>query len=97
MPMSPANPAFKATSEPMKTETNPVAPWANHLRLRYAVRTLNEQHRRTSAGFYGLGSRFFRARSRAGVLEVFDFETWVAVPESSAQFHDHNGRDISFE
>lgn len=71
--------------------------WANTKRLRSAVRTLNEQHRTTSAGFYGLGSRFFRARARAGVLEVFDFETWTAVPESQAQFHDHNGHDIPLD
>lgn len=68
--------------------------WTDPALLRSAVRTLNDQHRRTSAGFYGLGSRFFRARARAGVLEVFDFETWTVVPQEKAQFHDHNGRDI---
>ncbi len=79
----------------MKTNTL-VPPWQDQKQLRSAVRTLNAQHRRTSAGFYGLGSRFFKARSRAGALEVFDWETWTVVPQDAAQFHDHNGRDISF-
>ncbi len=77
----------------MKTQT---APWTDAKLLRSAVRTLNAQHRSTSAGFYGLGSRFFKARAKGGALEVFDWETWTPVAQESAQFHDHNGRDISF-
>lgn len=82
---------------PMTTEPNQntrPAAWTDAKLLRSAVRTLNDQHVRTSAGFYGLGSRFFRARSVAGVLEVFDFETWTPVSQADAKFHDHNGRDL---
>ncbi len=71
--------------------------WTDLKLLRSAVRKLNAQHRNTSAGFYGLGSRFFRARSVAGVLEVFDFDTWTPVSQEQAKFHSHNGEDISFE
>lgn len=71
--------------------------WTDAKLLRCAVRTLNAQHRNTSAGFYGLGSRFFKARSVKGVLEVFDWETWTPIAQEEAKFHDHNGHDISFE
>lgn len=73
---------------------SPIA-WTDAGLLRRAVRRLNDQHVRTMAGFYGLGSRFFRARAVKGVLEVYDFDTWTAVPFESAKFHDHNGQDIS--
>jgi hypothetical protein len=64
--------------------------------MRRIVRILNDQHRGTMAGFYGslIGGRFFRARSRHGVLEVFDFETWLPVAPDQIEFHDHNGRTI---
>ena len=68
------------------------------LNLPKVVRILNEQHRTTSAGFYGssrVNGRFFRARLNKGVLEVYDFENWFAVPTEDIAFHDHTGRDIS--
>lgn len=80
----------------LMTSTQADMAWTDSKLLRSAVRTLNEQHRNTSAGFYGLGSRFFRARSVKGVLEVYDFDTWTPVSQEQAKFHDHNGRDISF-
>ena len=68
--------------------------WPDPALLKATVRALNKNHRQTSAGFYGLGSRFFRARARNGVLEVFDWENWTKVGQEAAQFHDHNGRNI---
>ena len=59
------------------------------------VSRLNEQQLKTMAGFYGLGSRFFRARRVKDTLEVYDFETWRSVDLKDAVFHDHNGQDIS--
>jgi hypothetical protein len=61
-----------------------------------AARILNAHHMSTCAGFYGsvLGGRFFQARVRAGVLEVFDFDNWFAVQPDQAVFHDHNGENI---
>jgi hypothetical protein len=69
------------------------------LNLSKAVRLLNAQHRNTSAGFYGsrIGGRYFRARAKAGVLQVFDFDVWTDVPAADAVFHDHNGQDIPLE
>ena len=68
----------------------------NPAQLRAAVRILNDQHRRTSAGFYGsiVGGRYFHARVRKGVFEVWDFDTWTAVPADKIKFHDHNGHNI---
>lgn len=76
--------------------TNEIKPWNNINLLRVVVRTLNAHHVKTSAGFYGLNSRFFKARSVGGTLEVSDFENWVKVSEDAAFFHDHNGRKINF-
>ena len=73
------------------------ARWTDAKLLRSAVRLLNAQHRNTSAGFYGLGSRFFKARARGGVLEVFDWDNWTPVAQENAKFHDHNGRDVPLE
>ncbi|KJS71936.1 MAG: hypothetical protein CVV19_01780 [Gammaproteobacteria bacterium HGW-Gammaproteobacteria-9] len=67
------------------------------LTLRQIVRRLNAHHARTSAGFYGDGQlpgRWFRARLvRGTTLEVHDWITWVAVPNSTC-FRDHNGRQF---
>lgn len=68
----------------MKTVTTEITAWTDAKLLRSAVRRLNDQHVRTSAGFYGLGSRFFRARSVKGVLAVYDFDTWTPVSEEQA-------------
>lgn len=62
------------------------------------VRRLNDQHMSYSAGFYAHiegvpAARFFRARSKAGALQVFDFDNWYAVPAGTL-FSDHNGRDL---
>lgn len=86
----------KQISNALMTPAPSALTWADSKLLRSAVRALNAQHRNTSAGFYGLGSRFFRARSVAGVLEVFDWENWTPVSQEQAKFHDHNGHDISF-
>lgn len=61
-----------------------------------AVRRLNEQHHRYAAGFYGsaIGGRYFRARVRGGVFEVYDFDNWIPVPDDKIEFHDHNGHNI---
>ena len=73
-----------------------VSPWVNTKLLRSAVRTLNAQHMSTSAGFYSstFGGRFFKARAKAGVLEVFDWDNWTPISEANAIFHDHNGCNL---
>jgi hypothetical protein len=56
----------------MQTEIQtPAAAWDPAIAARI-VRALNNQHRNTSAGFYGsrIHGRFFRARFTAGVLQV---------------------------
>lgn len=61
-----------------------------------AARILNAHHMATSAGFYGsvIGGRYFQARVKDGVLQVFDFDNWHSVTEEQARFHDHNGQEI---
>lgn len=65
------------------------------LTLRQLAARLNDQHMRYSAGFYSqIGNRrHFKARVRAGVLEIYDWQKWDAVPAGTT-FHDHNGRDF---
>ena len=62
---------------------------------RRAAKLLNE-HCMKGNGFYGsvIGNRWFGARVRAGVLEVWDFDNWRTVTEAEAVFHDHNGQEI---
>jgi hypothetical protein len=62
------------------------------------ARRLNDHCDRHAAGFYpSSGGRAFRARVRAGRLEVtYDFATYRPV-DAAVTFNDHNGRPISMK
>ena len=67
---------------------------------RQIAKKLNDHHMKFSAGFYlSNGHRCFRARVRAGVLEVMYWltggeEHWMPLDLSTTKVHDHNGREI---
>lgn len=64
------------------------------------AKKLNDHHMKFSAGFYlSNGHRCFRARVKAGVLEVMYWldggtEHWMALDLETTTVHDHNGRPI---
>lgn len=67
---------------------------------RQIARKLNDHHQKFCAGFYlSNGDRCFRARVKAGVLEVMTWDTtgdeqWTALDLNTTTVHDHNGRRI---
>lgn len=68
------------------------------------AKKLNTQHERFGAGFYlSNGHRCFRARVRAGVVEVMYWlhgsgdEHWIPLDLSTTKVSDHNGRPIHLE
>ena len=64
--------------------------------IKQMAKRLNNQHMRYTAGFYLSGpivGRYFNARVRKGVLEVFDFIAWRPLAVGTVA-RDHNGRDL---
>ena len=71
------------------------------LTVRQQAKKLNDHHLRTNAGFYlSNGHRCFRARVRAGALEVMYWlvgtgaEHWMKLDLTTTAVTDHNGRPI---
>ena len=70
--------------------------------LPQAARVLNAHHAKTLAGFYGragLSGRFFKARVKAGVLQVLQVNAdlsrqWLDVDMREHSFADHNGHAL---